>query len=335
MNALAKSEQLRPGIYEGLSMEEYLAMPAASASTILKIVQRCPRSAWFESWLNPHKPGRTSTAAQSVGTLAHSLLLENSKAKLEVIDPNLYPTKSTGNIPDGWTNADIKAARDRALRAGMIPVFPEVAAAVEAMVAEARAYLATVSEHEPAVHDLFLPGGGKSEVTIVWEEDGCLFRMRPDRISAALNLMGDVKTTKMEAEPDAWGRKSLFGMGYYVAAAFYCRGLEHHTGKLSRYVYLAQEQEPPHLCSLIGLDGAARHLGKARADRGIAIWKDCMKTGVWPGYPNRVAYPAPPRYELQREEEIESAGHEYAPEKLYAGARDTGRAFANEHDPAV
>jgi hypothetical protein len=276
-------------------------------------------------------PANDSTEAQSVGTLAHELLLEGRLAQLAVIDPNQYPSKTTGEIPKGWTNDNIKKARNEALAAGKVPVFPAVAAEIEAMVVEARSFLASTRESEPAVHDLFQPGGGKSEVTIVWEEDGFLFRMRPDRLAADLRLMGDVKTTKAIAEPDRWGRTQLFGMGYYIAAAFYRRGLEAATGKRAEYVYLVQEQEAPHLCSLVGLEQKAIALGEAKADRAIAVWKNCAKTGNWPGYPSRVAYLEAPPWEAQREEEM-PRGVEYDPAKLW---QKPARQFANESDPAV
>lgn len=309
MNALPKDTGLAPGVYEGVSMAEYLAMPAVNASLLNTLLERCPRAAWFDSWLNPKRAPEDSTPAQSVGTLAHELLLEGTRAKLQVIDPKDYPTKSSGNVPDGWTNKEIRAARDQALAAGFIPVFPKVAADVEAMVAAAREYLASLSSSEPAVHDLFAPGGGKSEVTIVWEEDGCLFRIRPDRLSDA--ICGDVKTTAASAEPGKWGRLQLFGMGYYVAAALYRRGILAATGKRVESVYLVQEQSAPFLCSLVGLDPMAMQVGQRKAERAIAIWKHCMKSGAWPGYPNRVAYPEVPPWEAAREEVEEAAGNPY------------------------
>ncbi len=315
MNALPKDSGLAPGVYEGVSMAEYLAMPAANASLLNTLLERCPRAAWHDSWLNPKRPAEESTPAQSVGTLAHELLLEGTRGKMQVIDPKDYPTKSTGNIPDGWTNKEIREARDQALAAGMIPVFPKVAADVEAMVAEARSYLATLSRTEPAVHDLFQPNGGRSEVTIVWEEDGCLFRIRPDRLSDA--ICGDVKTTAASAEPGKWGRLQLFGMGYYVAAALYRRGILAATGKRVESIYLVQEQSAPFLCSLVGLDPMAQQVGQRKAERAIAIWKHCMRTGSWPGYPNRVAYPEVPPWEAAREEVEEAAGNPYDIEKFW------------------
>lgn len=336
MNAVAKeeTEQLKPGIYVGLPMEKYLAMPAASASLLITLLDRCPRAAWHDSWMNPKRPADASTPAQSVGTLAHALLLEKSKARLEVIDPNKYPAKTTGAIPEGWTNTAIKAARDLAIAEGKIPVFPAVAEGVEGMVVEARAYLASISQSEPAIHDLFQPNGGRSEVTIVWEEDGFLFRMRPDRWGVA--LMGDLKTTKATAEPNRWARTQLFGMSYYVAAAFYRRGLERATGKRLPYIYLVQEQAAPYLCSLVGLDAAAQELGQRKAEEAIARWKECMSSGRWTGYPNRVVYPEPPRWQLAEEGIDQVEGIPYDIEKVgWKEARESGQkiGFDGERAP--
>jgi hypothetical protein len=44
---------MKPGIYPGLSMAEYLAMPALSASLLQTMLEECPAAAWFDSWLNP------------------------------------------------------------------------------------------------------------------------------------------------------------------------------------------------------------------------------------------------------------------------------------------
>lgn len=315
MNAVVKEAAIGPGIYHGVPMADYLAIPAANASLLNTLLDRCPRAAWWESWMNPKRPADASTPAQSVGTLAHALLLEGSVEKMQVIDPRHYPTKGSGNIPNGWTNGEIRAARDAAIAAGRVPVFPDVAAEVRAMADAAREYLGTLHKTEPAVHDVFAHAGGRSEVTIVWEEDGCLFRIRPDRLSDA--ICADLKTTGDTAEPDAWGRRQLYGMGYYVAAALYRRGILAATGKRVESVYLVQEQQAPYLCSLVGLDPMAQQIGERRAARAISIWKRCMKSGEWPGYPNRAAYPEVPAWQAAQEEAEEAHGIPYDPAKLW------------------
>ena len=63
-----------PGIYPGLPMAEYLAIPALSAGILRTLVDRCPRAAWYESWLNPER-ARTDSPATDLGTVARPMAM--------------------------------------------------------------------------------------------------------------------------------------------------------------------------------------------------------------------------------------------------------------------
>src|ERR1700693_4471465 len=93
------------------TMQEYLDLPAVSASLVCDILDKCPRAAWWNSYLNPDRVRETS-ALMDAGTVAHAILLEGSEACCTVIDPNNHPAEKTGAIPEGWTNKSIRAARD-------------------------------------------------------------------------------------------------------------------------------------------------------------------------------------------------------------------------------
>jgi PDDEXK-like uncharacterized protein DUF3799 len=290
-----------PGIYPALPMAEYLAMHAVSASILQAMIEQCPQAAWFQSWLNPHPLVAAGGTPQRAGTICHSLVLEGGDmSKVEVIDPNDYPTKSSGNIPDGWTNKDIKAARDRAIFDGKTPVLKPQFAIITMMVESALTFIESLRDTEPAVWELFQPGGGDSEATMVWDEGGVLCRARPDRFSKNRRLMGDYKTTLRLAEPDSWGRTQLVGMGYYTAAAHYRRGARALTGETPDYVYLVQEQQPPFLCSLVGIEPKGYELGAHKNAYALELWRQCAKANRWPGYPPRVAYPEIPSWEAAR-----------------------------------
>lgn len=295
------------GIHSSISMQDYLALPALSASVVQTLLNRCPRAAWFKSWLNP-APVQESTKAMNAGTIAHSILLEGSMAGVEVIDPALYPTKTTGNIPDGWTNKDIRAARDAAIAAGKIPVLAPDMESINALVAEARAFIESL-KREPmtelahAVYAAFQPSGGESELTMIWQDGPTLCRMRPDRISTDRKLIVDYKTGGVSAEPDQWGRTQMIRMGYYVSAAFYRRGIEALFNVSPEYVFLVQEQDSPFLCSLVGVDPHGFDLGTRQIEAGIARWADCVARDDWPAYPTRVCYPEIPAWEDARWEE--------------------------------
>ena len=113
----------------------------------------------------------------------------------------------------------------------------------------------------------------------------------------------DVKTTARSAEPDSWGRTQMVGMGYYVSAAWYRRGVEALCNVSPAYVFLVIEAEPPYLCSLVGVDPAVCELGAQKITHGMNAWAACQRSGKWPAYPNRVAYPEIPAWESARWEE--------------------------------
>ena len=295
-----------PGLHKGVPMAEYLAMPAVSASLLKLIVGQCPRAAWYQSWLNPKPPASDATKASYAGEIAHGILLEGSYERVAVIDPEDHPAEKTGAIPAGWTNKSIKAARADAIAAGKIPVLKEGFSIIEAMVDEAWRFLSEeVKPVEPAIWAAFSEGGGDSETTIVWDEDGTLCRIRPDRLPTDRRIVVDYKTTKTSAEPDRWGRTQMVGMGYYVSAAWYARGIHATFGHEPAYTFLVQEQDPPFLCSLVGVDPHGFELGAAKIAYGLALWQACAKSGKWPGYPGRICYPEIPAWEdaqwLERE----------------------------------
>ena len=281
-------------------MEAYLAIEAVSASILKRVISECPKAGWFDSWLNPARVVDAGTKASDAGSIAHSILLEGSTDIIAVIDPMDHPAEKTGAIPTGWTNKSIKAARDAAKAAGKIPVLLADMKSIESMVDSAWAYLETVKNDEPAIWELFQEGKGNSELTMVWQDGETRCRIRPDRISLDRKLIVDVKTTQRSAEPGSWGRTQLTGMGYYTSAAFYRRGVEALCEVSPEYVFLVIEQEPPYLCSLVGMDPKMFEIGGQKIEAALAIWAQCVKRNRWPAYPTRVCYPELPAWEEVR-----------------------------------
>lgn len=305
---------MKPGIYQGMPLREYLAIEAVSAGLLHEIDSRCPRAAWFCSWLNPKRPLDDSNAAQGKGTAAHQALLEGSTDCIEIIYPHRYPNDG-GGVPKGWTNPKIRAARDESRRAGRVPMLPGEDEPVRAMVDAARAYLEGLAKTQPAIHALFQPDGGESEVVIVWQErDGTLCKIRPDRISLDRRLTVNFKTTLASAEPESWFRRQASAMGYPLASAFYRRGIEQALRVEADEVWLVQEQDPPHLCSLVGLDPMGLHAAQMRMMRALRTWSACAKVGRWPGYASDVSYVETPPWDLAKAEEPSAHGIEQDPD---------------------
>ena len=287
---------------DGLTMQAYLDYPAVSASAIRDILPPgCPMTAWWKSWLNPLRT-REESSIMDVGTLAHAVLLEGGHGGLVIVDAEDWRTKAA------------KEARDRARLEGKLPVLAHKVAEVDLMVASARRFIESCKETEPAIWRAFQPDGGRSEVTILWDDAGLPCKIRPDRISNDNGVVIDAKFTATSPDPETFGRAQLLRMGYVVSAAFYRRGVKAATGIEPEYCFLVVSTEPPYLCSLVGMTPAHYAIGAAQVRVGMDLWRKCLAGGKFPGYPARAVYPELPAWEVARVEELE--GYAWS-EELY------------------
>lgn len=285
------------------SMESYLSTEAVSAGVIDKMVNECPLAGWFESFMNPNREP-ADTEPKDRGSVAHEILLLGSEDCVAEINPNDHPAEKTGNIPEGWTNKSIRAARDEARAAGKIPLLAADLFDIRQMVSVARTFLESLKDAEPYVWRMFNLDGGVSESTITWEDGATLCKMRPDRINVEKTIILNYKTTQGTVEPERWARTQM--LDYYLGGAFYCRGARAKFGTDPEHLYLVQQVSAPYLCSLVGLDPHFLDLGARKVITGLAMWEDCVKRGRWPGYPARVVWPEVPAFEEIRWTEREA-----------------------------
>ncbi len=235
------------------------------------------------------------SARFDLGSTVHCVLLERDWAKIRVIDPLDHVGKK-GAAPVGWTNNSIRAARDEARDQGLIPILKDQAEAVQDMVVEAMAFIEG-SEVNGILEN------GWPEQTLVWNEsvDDVLvwLRARLDWLHNDHNLILDYKTCQ-NASPQAFQRQ-IMAMGYDIQAALYLRALNAVVGvEDARFVFLAQEIEPPYACSLHTLSPAFLDMAADKVQRGIELWAECMRSGVWPAYPNCVCRVDPPAWALNQ-----------------------------------
>lgn len=291
---LTTSASFAAGAFFGMSMQQYLDMPAVSQSLLQTMLDRCPKAAWFESWLNPNRVRETNDVFDA-GTIAHQILLEGNADGIEVIDPYDY-LSAQGNVPDGWTNKAIRLARDNARAAGKTPILKSNIQQIAEMVAAAMEFIDGCKDTEPVIYEAFQPNGGHSEATFTWLDGDVPCRIRTDRITKDMRHVIDYKSGAFSVEPDQWGRTKYASQGLYIGAAFYRRGIRAHCGHDCTYTYLAQENEPPYLCSLIGVDPPSFALGEAKVETAMSAWGRHLLSNVWPGYSPRIAYPELPAY---------------------------------------
>lgn len=312
-------------MYPGLPMANYQALPAVSASLLHVLNTECPRAAWWQSWMNPAGVSGDDTAESDAGSIAHEILLEGTQHCVQVFDPANYPNANGKGYATGWSNKAIREARDDCRAAGKIPVLREQFATIENMVDAARHFIESLRNTEPAIHAAFQPEGGASEVSLLWDDGGTLCRMRPDRISEDRKVIIDPKFSKVNVNPGEWARKQMTPMGYWLRAAFYHRGCRRMFGADCDYMFLVVGQEPPHLCSLVGVDPAGFEHGGLQVERGLRVWRECVERGWFPGYPQRAAYPEVQPWEAARELEQHGMDEQGVP---YTYETMTGREAA-------
>jgi hypothetical protein len=296
---------VKPGIHR-ITMAEYIAdpcdEPSLSSGVAFKLIHESPLHAWHA---HPRLGGRPATLSNvaDTGSTAHDLLL-GGEGKICEIDPAAYRSKPTkdnpqGNVPVGWTNDAIRAARDLARSNGLTPMLRDDLIVVRSMVKAAREFIA--ASEIASVFD-----AGECELTAISHEGETILRTRPDWLNLQHGISLSYKTTKASAHPDAFGR-IVRSMGYDFGLMFYERALRGAIGKWSgRHIILAQEQNFPYACSLFELSPDKAELERANVERAINLWRECTASGVWSGYGSQVHTIEPRPWELP-EIEVEYA----------------------------
>jgi len=270
----------KPGRYK-ISFAEYLAdpcqNPSLTRSTIKSLISETPRRAFLQHpRLNPQVVEKQSEKFD-IGTAAHAIFLEGAADAVHVV------------LANDWRTNAAKAERDEAQSRGKIALLEHQFVEVTAMVTAAHEALAEWEGNGWKIAD------GDVEQTFVWQEsNGIWCRTRPDWISKDRTLLIDYKSTSMSANPQTLSRR-ISEMGYDIQESFYRRGITAVEGITPRFVFLFQETESPYLCSFVDLSSEFSDMGDQKVKYGIDLWKKCVSSGQWPGYPKRTCcIDAPP-----------------------------------------
>ncbi len=273
-----------------ITAEQYHADPAPAPSLSSSIAQKLCNESPLHAWtahpkLNPAAK-REYSEGMDLGSICHALVLEGSTDKVHQIQA----TKTEGSgknkvdtgIPvDDWRTGAAKQERDEARAAGKFPILQCDWPAVEAMHAAAQAQMKAFKI------DL---AEGESEKTLMWQEaNGVWCRARLDWLSHDKKRIIDYKTTAGTANPDVVSR-TLFAMGYDIQEAFYRRGVRALFGTEPTFRFVYQETAAPCAMSVLALAGDSQMLADKKAYWAIETFGECLKSGVWPGYPQGICY---------------------------------------------
>ncbi|QIK63805.1 hypothetical protein G7068_11865 [Leucobacter viscericola] len=189
---------------------------------------------------------------------------------------------------DSFRSNEAKVARDDARDAGLVPMLRKDMSEVDAM-AEA------VLGHMPARKIMEKPG--RSEVSLFGEQIGVPLRCRFDRLPDEGHIVADLKTMSGDATPAEFA-KAAARYGYDIARGHYLDLLERVAGRTAEMLFIVVETEPPHLVNVIQLDREFAEMGEAKALAARDIYRHCLETGEWPGYPETVSLARAPHFAI-------------------------------------
>ena len=293
MSVLAVTRPDAPGIYdlpEDVYHGDSYPAPCLSTGALKDLLLRSPRIAWMNHpALNPDYKAEEA-AKFDLGRTAHAMLLGGAD-KVLVVEA------------DDWRTNAAKAMRDEARSNGMTPLIHKDYDKVSKMTFAA---WEQISASELGIIDLQTEG--LSEQSFIWEEDGTWFKVRPDWMPLDRSIILDYKTTNASANPEGIAR-TILSLGYDIQDALYRRGARTLCQDDIPFVFMFQETSEPYLCSFISLPPEFAALGESKVERGISLWRQCLKTGEWPGYPSAICYPELPTW-AQFQWELSQGGTE-------------------------
>ena len=294
-----------PGVYQGVSFDDYLAWPLVSRSALL----------WMEespAHCRASQRGEIegeSTRAQKFGTAMHAALLEpdHYKADYLIASPCSALLKS-GTRQGQECGATPSHYLDGRWTCGKHAIGEPPREFVTIDESERIAAIAKkVQSH--AVVNLFRHRGG-FEASIVGELEGVRCKIRCDKLRVSdthLSLIADVKKVRMGYAGQSAFFNSVQEYGYEVQAAFYLDVAEAATGHRFRdkvnqptFFFVVIEDSPPHEIGVYQITDELYSIGRSRYRNALLRYKECKERNEWPGICTDINYLDVPTWYLRK-----------------------------------
>ncbi len=124
--------------------------------------------------------------------------------------------------------------------------------------------------------------------------NGTLRKGRLDVLTKAGNILPDVKTCE-SAAPDDF-EKSVVNYRYHVQAAYYLDLCELIGIKREKFCFICVEKSAPYCVAVHELDELVIEWGRKLYQRDLTLYRQCLESGVWPGYPPEVGIIGVPQW---------------------------------------
>lgn len=259
-----------------MSAEEYHAHQAVGSSSLRTLIQQSPA---HYLW-NRENPGE-STPAQRLGTIIHAAILEPGLYRESVVVEPEFAGKGSREAKENW---HLENHGKMILKRDQVDMISGI--------------LKAISANKKASQ---LIAAGRAEESLFWTdpETGIELKARPDFFRDAHQVI-DVKSTA-DAGYQSF-KKDIGNYMYHVQAAVYLDGASHiFDRKFDEFIILAVEKEPPYAVNCFLLEESAINEGCALYYKALKTLAECMKTGVYPAYPEELQHVDLPTWAYGRE----------------------------------
>lgn len=255
---------IEPGIYYGISNENYHAGPGVSKSQLDDIADTPALYLWRKN----APVDTTKTKTLDLGTAFHCRVLEPEEFSNRFIVAPEFNRRTTAG------KEEEKAFLMECASTGKAVITAEEGRKIELMYQSVMAL---------PLGQWLVESAGHAESSIYWEdpETGILCRCRPDKIIPEFHWIMDVKTT---ADIQRF-KTAYYDYRYHVQDAFYSDGYEAQFGVLPTFVFLVASTTVEcgrYPVEIFMMGEEAKLAGQQEYHRNLRTLADCLNTDEWP-----------------------------------------------------
>ncbi len=255
---------IEPGIYYGISNENYHAGPGVSKSQLDDIADTPALYLWRKN----APVDTTKTKTLDLGTAFHCRVLEPEEFSNRFIVAPEFNRRTTAG------KEEEKAFLMECASTGKTVITAEEGRKIELMYQSVMAL---------PLGQWLVESAGHAESSIYWEdpETGILCRCRPDKIIPEFHWIMDVKTT---ADIQRF-KTTYYDYRYHVQDAFYSDGYEAQFGVLPTFVFLVASTTVEcgrYPVEIFMMGEEAKLAGQQEYHRNLRTLADCLNTDEWP-----------------------------------------------------
>ncbi|ELJ5179612.1 exodeoxyribonuclease VIII [Escherichia coli] len=257
-------EDIEPGIYYGISNENYHAGPGVSKSQLDDIADTPALYLWRKN----APVDTTKTKTLDLGTAFHCRVLEPEEfSNRFIVAPEFNRRTNAGKEEE-------KAFLMECASTGKTVITAEEGRKIELMYQSVMAL---------PLGQWLVESSGHAESSIYWEdpETGILCRCRPDKIIPEFHWIMDVKTT---ADIQRF-KTAYYDYRYHVQDAFYSDGYEAQFGVQPTFVFLVASTTIEcgrYPVEIFMMGEEAKLAGQLEYHRNLRTLADCLNTDEWP-----------------------------------------------------